>query len=266
MDNPGQPDQHDQHPSSNEHSFDAPPAPPAPFAAPEPVADTTVGATVESSEPAITESLAQPEPVPAMAAATVPAAATTSAPKRKGGALPWVIAALAAVAAVVLGVLWAGANGDLDDTKAAKETIAADLDDTKAKVADLQSQLDDTKTQLETAQSDLDTAVDAKGAIQAQLDDVNAEVEQLKAQVADNQISDDVALTLGRSFTDGANPPLTDAEATCMGHTFYDEIGLGLILEVGISQNITPSQARQAVDALFVAADTCKVDVDRLPA
>lgn len=250
MDDPGQPDPHAQH----EPAFDAPPVPPAPLAAPEPSAQPIVEPVVE---PVV-------QPV-AVAAATEPVVTAASEPKRKGSAIAWVVAAIAAIAAIVLGVLWAGASSDLDDTKAAKATIAADLADTKAKLDDLQSQLDDAKGQLQTAQSDLDTAVDAKGAIQAQLDDVTAEVEQLKSQVADNQISDDVALTLGRSFTDGANPPLTDAEATCMGHTFYDEIGLGLILEVGISQNITPEQARQAVDALFVAADTCKVDVDRLP-
>ena len=239
MDEPGPHEQHDQ-------PFDAPPVSPAPLATPEPAP------------------LATPEP--AVYAAPAPIAHEAPAAKRTGSALAWVVAAVAAIAAVVLGVLWAGASSDVDDTKAAKAAIAADLADTQAKVDDLQGQLDDAKGELDTAQSDLDTAVDAKGAIQADLDDAKAEIEQLQAAVNNNDISDEVALSLGRSFTDGANPPLTDAEATCMGHTFYDEIGLGLLLEVGISQDITPDQARQAFDALFTAADTCNVDIDRLPA
>ncbi len=180
------------------------------------------------------------------------------APKRKGGTLPWILAALATVAAVVFAVLWVSTKGDLDDANAAKASVAADLADAKSTADDLQSQLD-------TSQSDLDTANDAMGALQAQLDEVTADLKRVEAGGNNLEISDETALGLGRSFTDGADPALTDAEATCIGRAFIQELGISLLLELGANpEGVSVEKQIEAARAVSAAAETCDVELDRL--
>lgn len=195
--------------------------------------------------------------------------ATQAPPKQRsaGVLVASLVAVVALIAAVVLGVLWSGASGDADDAKAEAAGVQTELDATKAQLADLQSQvdglqtdLDDAKESLSAAQSDLD---DAK----AQNDDLQQQLEDAQANVgpgAPSEITDEFALEFGKAISEQADPPLNDEEATCFGRAFYLAVPFDVLLTVGVSSDPTAQQINTVLDGLLSAADTCNLELDRL--
>lgn len=99
--------------------------------------------------------------------------------------------------------------------------------------------------------------VGAKG----DLDDAHAE---LALASRGDEISDEVALQLGRAFAPQADPPLDDAEATCLGRAFVNRVGLGTLMEIGIAENPDGAVTNEIAQAALDVAEGCGVDVSRL--
>lgn len=93
------------------------------------------------------------------------------------------------------------------------------------------------------------------------LDDAKA---QLELATSGDEISDEVALQLGRSFAPQADPPLTDAEATCLGRAFVGRVGLAKLMEIGVSEDPDGAVTNEIARAALEVADGCGVDVSRL--
>lgn len=144
---------------------------------------------------------AAPEPAAAGfgGAPATPVVPVTSPPKRSGGrALPWVLAAVFAVAAVGLGIWGFGQQGNVGDRDDTIDQLRSQNDDLDAQLTALQEGQDSVQegldqasatasslaTELATAQSDLATAQSDLAARQADLDTATAQIADLEAQLS----------------------------------------------------------------------------------
>jgi len=113
--------------------------------------------------------------------------------------------------------------------------------------------------------------------LQAKVDELDTEVATLTLQIraAENEPTTGVSardyapaasLDLGRGFGENADPPLTDDEATCLGASIIDRVGIDFLFVDLMNTEGGPSDeqfARLGVAGLR-AADECGIPLDRL--
>lgn len=208
------------------------------------------------------------EPAPAPAYEPAPAAAVASPAARSGSKLPWIIAAVLGVAAVVLAVLWIGKSGEADDLTKERDALTTELDSTRNELSAASSELDSTNSSLDSTQASLDEATGEVESLNETVTDLEGELDALQAELdLANQptpLSDEVALLLGKAFGNGANPALNDDEARCLGSEVYNEIGYEPILAVAYTPEPTGQQLRELFRGFDTAVEKCNLDFARL--
>jgi uncharacterized protein YoxC len=258
-----------------------PPAPVPPLFDPAAVPPSPASDTTEVFEAPHPDPLGEPPtmPTPTVEAPVIAPASSVvlsrdSAPKerRTRSIVPWAIAAVLGLAAIAFAVLWVGESSDADDLSktndsltAENATLTSDLAATNEELTAAQADLAAAKADLESANATTDDLSSQVDDLSSQVADLQQQVDDLEAAAGDHQISDAVALGLGQSFGEGADPAFTDAEATCMGHAIYDIVGVETLLEFSVTANPTPEQLAQLIIDLSAAADQCSIDLNRLP-
>ncbi|MCB0955658.1 MAG: hypothetical protein KDB06_08130 [Ilumatobacter sp.] len=254
-------------------AFTPPPAMEPPAAEPLPTEPLVMAAAPmaepPATEPSLTPTLQQPvvqpsfEPAPAITP-TTPMTPQQAAPKPKGRALPWILAAVLGVAAIAFAVLWVGKSGDADDLTKERDTLTERLDSTA-------SELDTTKDSLDTASADLADANAQIGDLTGQVGDLTSQVEDLQTQLdvvpdltVEVELTDAQATQLGQSLGAKANPALTDTEAACFARTIFDELGLEAIVQLQFTAAPTAGQLFDLGRAIGRGLAQCNIEPSRL--
>lgn len=198
-----------------------------------------------------------------------------AAPKKKG-VLAWALAGIAAIAAVVFAILWVGKSGDADDLTTERKALVAEKSTLEDELATAKADLETAQGDLDSTSADLDAATTKATDLESQIDDLTGQVDDLTGELeaAQNQpatgakaidYAPGLSLGLGQALGSNASPPLSEAEALCLGSNILDRAGVDLLF-IDYFEDIEPTdaEANKIGRAFLDASDACSIDFSRL--
>lgn len=185
---------------------------------------------------------------------------------KRGRALPWVLTALFVVAAAVFAFLWVGKSGDADDLTKERDGLNGQVDQLQADLAAANTSLDEANAAAEEKDAENTDLQDQIAELQAQIDTLETQIESAEAAGGSAvNFAPQTSLKLGQSVGQKASPPLTDEEATCLGGSIIDRVGMDFLFEVWFGESEpTDAQLERLGVAGLRAADECGISDARL--